>query len=93
MKPSAVAVALVLATSQSACMFRARPDSFRYYTLASAAEPSGRSASGLIVGLGPVTLPGYLSRPSLVTRMDDTRVHYAEGSAGPSRSGSSSPAR
>jgi hypothetical protein len=79
MKPSAVAVALVLATSQNACMFRAQPDSFRYYTLASSAEPSVRSASGLTVGLGPVTLPGYLSRSSLVTRVDDTRVHYAEG--------------
>ena len=79
MKPSAVAVALVLATSQNACMFRAQPDSFRYYTLASSAEPSVRSASGLTVGLGPVTLPGYLSRSSLVTRVDDTRVHYSEG--------------
>jgi uncharacterized protein len=74
-----VAVALVLATSQSACLFRARPDSFRYYTLASSAEPPRRSASGLTVGLGPVTLPGYLSRPSLVTRVDDTQVRYAEG--------------
>ena len=73
-----MAVALVLATSQTACLFRARPDSFRYYTLASSAEPSVRSASGLTVGLGPVTLPGYLSRPSLVTRVDDTQVHYAE---------------
>jgi uncharacterized protein len=79
MRPFAVAVALVLATSQSACLFRARPDSFRYYTLASSAEPPRRSASGLTVGLGPVTLPGYLSRPSLVTRVDDTQVRYAEG--------------
>jgi uncharacterized lipoprotein YmbA len=79
MKPFAVAVALVVATSQSACLFRARPDSFRYFTLASSAEPPVKSASGLAVGLGPVTLPGYLSRPSLVTRVDDTQVRYAEG--------------
>jgi uncharacterized protein len=78
-KPTAVAVALVLATGQSACLFRARPDAFRYYTLASSAEPAVKSASGLTVGLGPVTLPGYLSRPALVTRMGDTQVHYAEG--------------
>jgi uncharacterized lipoprotein YmbA len=78
-KPTAVAVALVLATGQSACLFRARPDAFRYYTLASSAEPAVKSASGLTVGLGPVTLPGYLSRPGLVTRMGDTQVHYAEG--------------
>jgi uncharacterized lipoprotein YmbA len=77
--PFGVAVALVLAMSQSACLFRARPDSFRYYTLATCTEPPVKSASGLIVGLGPVTLPGYLSRPSLVTRVDDTQVRYAEG--------------
>ena len=79
MRPIAVAVALVLATSQSACMFRASHDSYRYYTLAPAADPSEKLASGPTVGLGPVTLPGYLSRSSLVTRVDDTRVHYAEG--------------
>ena len=72
-------VALALATSQNACMFRAQPDSFRYYTLASFAETSVKSGSTLTVGVGPVTLPGYLSRPSLVTRVDDTRVRYAEG--------------
>ena len=79
MKRIAVAVALALATSLSACLFRARPDAFRYYTLASSAEPAVKSASGLTVGLGPVTLPGYLSRPGLATRVGDTQVHYAEG--------------
>jgi uncharacterized protein len=78
MKPFAVGVALVLAVTQSACLFQARPDSFRYYTLTSVTEPSGGSSGGLIVGLGPVTLPGYLSRPSLVTRTNDTQVRYAE---------------
>jgi uncharacterized lipoprotein YmbA len=79
MRPYAVAVTLVLAASQSACMFRAQPDSFRYYTLASSAEPPVRSASALTVGLGPVTLPGYVTHPSLVIRVDDTRVRYDEG--------------
>jgi len=73
------AVALLLATSQSACLFRASRDSFQYYTLASSADPPVKSASSLTVGLGPVTLPGYLSGPSLMTRVDDTRVRYAEG--------------
>jgi uncharacterized lipoprotein YmbA len=74
-----VAVALLLATSQSACLFRASRDSFRYYTLASSTDPPVKSASSLTVGLGPVALPGYLSEPSLMTRVDDTRVRYAEG--------------
>jgi hypothetical protein len=78
MKPFAVAVTLMLAPSLSACLFRARPDSFRYYTLESSTDSSVRSASGLTVGLGPVTLPGYLSRPSPVTRVDGTQVRYSE---------------
>jgi uncharacterized protein len=78
MRRFAVAVALVLAMSQTACLFRARPDSFRYYTLESSTEPSVKAPSGLTVGLGPVTLPGYLSRPSLVTRVDGAQVRYAE---------------
>src|SRR5262245_63614190 len=80
MKRVAVAaVALMLATSQSACMLWPSPDSFRYYTLAPSAEPPVRSASALTVGLGPVTLPGYLSRPGLVTRVGETQVRYTEG--------------
>jgi len=80
MKRVAVAgVALLLAASHSACLFRASRDSFRYYTLASSADPPVKSASSLTVGLGPVTLPGYLSHPGLVTRVDDTRVRYSEG--------------
>jgi uncharacterized lipoprotein YmbA len=79
MKAFVLGFALVLAASQSACLFRASPDSFRYYTLASSAEPPVRSTSALTVGLGPVTLPGYVTHPSLVIRVDDTRVRYDEG--------------
>jgi uncharacterized lipoprotein YmbA len=72
-----LAVALVLVASQSGCLFKARPDS--YFTLAPSGEPPVRSAGSLTVGLGPVTLPGYLSRPSLMTRIDGTQVRFAEG--------------
>jgi uncharacterized lipoprotein YmbA len=75
----AATAALLLATSLSACLFRARPDRTRYYTLAAVADAPVPVAGGLSVGLGPVTMPGYLGRPGLVTRLDDTRVEYAEG--------------
>jgi uncharacterized protein len=42
----------------------------RYYTLSAAAAPAAapRSGQGLVIGLGPLTLPQYLDRPSIVTR-------------------------
>ena len=42
----------------------------RYYTLSAAAAPAGapRSGQGLVIGLGPLTLPPYLDRPDIVTR-------------------------
>ena len=75
----ALAAALLLASSLPGCFLRPRPDRTRYYTLASSnAEVPMQVASDLIVGLGPVSLPGYLGRPSLVTRLDVTRIEYAE---------------
>jgi uncharacterized lipoprotein YmbA len=72
------AAALLLAASLPACLFQPRPDQTRYYTLAADADAPVQLASGLTVGLGPVILPGYLGRPGLVTRLDATRVEYAE---------------
>ena len=75
----ALAAALLVASCLPGCFLRARPDRTRYYTLASSnAEVPVQVASDLIVGLGPVSLPGYLGRPSLVTRLDATRIEYAE---------------
>src|SRR5688572_3744038 len=42
----------------------------QYYTLSTLAEPAAvpRREQGLVIGLGPLTLPQYLDRPSIVTR-------------------------
>jgi uncharacterized lipoprotein YmbA len=77
MKRVALAVALALVAGQSGCLFHGRPDS--YFTLAPSAEPAVKAAGSLTVGLGPVTLPGYLSRAGLMTRVDGTQVRFAEG--------------
>jgi uncharacterized lipoprotein YmbA len=62
-------VALALAVALAGC---AVSDTTRYYALGMR-EPSGEakrpaSGSGLTIGVGPVTVPGYLDRPQLVTR-------------------------
>jgi hypothetical protein len=73
-------VAVLLVVALAGCVFLRSGDPMRFYTLASMAESSGRPATGLAVGLGPVTLPGYLDRPSIAIRVDPNRVEYAEGS-------------
>jgi hypothetical protein len=53
----------------------------RFYTLAATEQPALGSLSAtapLTVGLGPVSLPGYVDRPEIVTRASPYRVDVAE---------------
>jgi uncharacterized protein len=52
----------------------------KFYTLSPAAEPgvAKRSADGLVIGLGPITLPQYLDRPDIVTREGANQMRLAE---------------
>jgi uncharacterized lipoprotein YmbA len=51
-----------------------------FYTLSPATEPNvaKRSADGLVIGLGPITLPQYLDRPDIVTREGANQMRLAE---------------
>ncbi len=51
----------------------------RFYMLSSLppAEASG-SGKPLSVGVGPISMPGYLSRPQIVTREGETKLALAE---------------
>jgi uncharacterized lipoprotein YmbA len=74
-----LAAGLVLA-GLAACAGPTRPTSF--YTLAGPAPaPVGtarKPRGGLVVGLGPVTLPPYLDRPDIVTRASDNEMRLAD---------------
>jgi uncharacterized lipoprotein YmbA len=53
----------------------------RFYTLSGLVAPPGGAAQGLphlAIGVGPVTLPEYLNRPQIVTRVGSNRVVLAE---------------
>ena len=51
-----------------------------FYTLSTASEPTvaKRSAQGLVIGLGPITLPQYLDRPDIVTREGANQMRLAD---------------
>ena len=55
----------------------------RYYTLSTATQQqqaTQHSAKGLVIGLGPLSLPQYLDRPDIVTRAGAHRMKLAEQS-------------
>lgn len=60
------------------CMAPPRPDPTRFYILAARVHDHPPAPGSPVVGLGPLTLPGYLLRPMLATRVDDTQVRYSD---------------
>jgi hypothetical protein len=64
--------------------FSAQPDPSRFFTLSvlSQAEESAgtrpATSPGISLGIGPVSLPGYLDRQEIVTRVAQNQVNLAE---------------
>jgi uncharacterized protein len=52
--------------------------STRFYVLAPAETPAMPAAGALSVGVGPVSVPGYLDRPQIVTRPAADRIELGE---------------
>ena len=70
----ALASALLLVLCLSGCtlpLTTAQPQSFRYYVLNIPTPASPQPVSGPRMGVVPVTMPGYLNRPQIVTREAD----------------------
>ena len=71
------AVAAAILLSGLAACAATRPTAF--YTLSSDATPKQpRSTKGMVIGLGPVSLPAYLDRPDIVTREGMNEMRLAE---------------
>lgn len=60
------------------------PDRSRYFTLSAPADPGGGPHGGqsdsvrLVYGLGPVSLPAYLDRNQVATRLSPSEVTYSQ---------------
>jgi hypothetical protein len=72
-----------LAVSLAACStFSPRPDPSRFYTLTAIAQPGDTatkdSGNPVSLGVGPITLPGYLDRQEIVTRVSQNRIDVSE---------------
>src|SRR4030095_6551025 len=75
----------VAGMSAAACLnLGAKPDPSRFFTLTPLARPERDTAGSVphpdrvALGVGPITLPGYLDRDQLVTRISENRLAVAE---------------
>ncbi|MGD2047005.1 MAG: PqiC family protein [Gemmatimonadota bacterium] len=74
MKRFFVLGALLLTT---ACL-GPREDLSAFFLLSPAPPPTDQAPVPVMVGIGPVTIPGYLDRPQIVVRLSDNEVALSE---------------
>ena len=76
-----LSILLLVAASATACIkMGPTADVTRYFVLAPAPAATGTSttAAGPVIGVGPVTIPDYLARQAIVTRIGPSEVNPSE---------------
>jgi uncharacterized protein len=74
-----ICLALGLAAALLALSSCANQPPTRFYVLSALPDPAAASQGrGIAVGIGPVTLPQYLNRPQIVTRVSSNQLAFAE---------------
>ena len=80
----AVAVLLLAPLLPGCGTFSAKPDSSRFFTLSALSQPEPPPAKrpaaspGVSLGVGPITLPGYLDRQEIVIRIAENQLRFSE---------------
>jgi uncharacterized lipoprotein YmbA len=73
-------LAVVLLAGASGCsLLTPEPDPSRFFVLTAmnAAPAPPREHGDLIVGVGPINIPGYLDRNEIATRVSSDELHYS----------------
>jgi len=71
-------LAIILGLGLGACLGAPQPDASAFFLLSPAQAETAGGPVPVRIGVGPVTLPGYLDRPQLVTRLGDHPIALAE---------------
>ena len=77
----ALIVSMLVLTGCLSSFTTPQPDRTRYYTLTAKVEAESAGNPGLddmILGVGPVRVPGYLDRDQLVTRVSESRFDVSD---------------
>jgi len=81
-----ILASLIAAITISGCTVLApQPDRAKYFVLApipasggGAAYANGAAGKSITIGVGPVTIPRYLERPEVVTRVSETELSVSD---------------
>lgn len=69
----------VFAISISACSIGSKTKPSQYYVLdARVKESSSEKLSNLVLAVGPISIPGYIDRPQIVTKTDTPELQIEE---------------
>src|SRR5215472_9833670 len=78
-KPLVALLAVIIGLASGCSVLEPQKDHTRYFVLtptssdnAIAPARTTRTSRDLLVGLGPITLPRYLERPEVITRLSNT---------------------
>ncbi len=71
-----VVLILALAVCLSACAGKSASSTF--YVLSSLPQPALSAAEGTVIGVFPVSMPDYLDRPQIVTRVSENEIKLDE---------------
>ena len=69
---------LLLVASAACVSIKPQPDPSRFFVLTPAVPAPATRQAGTVLGVGPVTLPGYLRRTQIVTRDGDAELRLSE---------------
>ncbi len=75
--PAAALALLGFAVLTTGCL-SPKDDRSQFYVLAAPVDTARTTAGDVILGLGPITLPEYLHRPQMVTRVGENQVTISE---------------
>ena len=69
----------LLAILVAACSFGGKTKSSQYYVLDAKVEKSDSDKlSNIALGVGPISIPGYIDRPQIVTKTDTPKIQIQE---------------
>lgn len=83
--PVALILAAIVSTGGCGSLLAPQPDRAQFFVLTSStgsvttkAAASNATGKQLSIGVGPVSIPEYLQRPGIATRVGPTRVEYSQ---------------
>jgi uncharacterized protein len=77
--PLIAGIALAMAVAGGCSLTSPRPDLTKYYVLTSSGETAPPTAGvAPVIGLGPVTMPGYLDHTEIITRAGANELSMSE---------------